>query len=61
VTAAIADVLSERRSLETVRRKLSAQARDLGPAGPDDAFGYGLLRHTLSCEAGTSLSELSRE
>jgi hypothetical protein len=61
VTAAIADLLREHRSLDTVRRKLSAQARDLGPAGPDDAFGYGVLRHPLSCEAGTSLSKLSRE
>jgi subtilisin family serine protease len=61
VTAAIADVLREQRSLETVKRKLSEQARDLGPAGPDDAFGHGLLRHTLSCAAGTNFSELSRE
>jgi hypothetical protein len=61
VTAAIADALREQRSLETVKRELSEQARDLGPPGPDDAFGHGLLRHTLSCAAAADLSEFSRE
>ena len=61
VTAAIADALQGQRSLDTVKRKLSEQARDLGPVGPDDAFGHGLLRHTLSCVGEANYSEFPRE
>jgi hypothetical protein len=61
VTAAIADALRDQRSVETVKRKLSEQARDLGPPGPDEAFGHGFLRHTLSCAAAANFSGLSGE
>jgi hypothetical protein len=61
VTAAIADVLRDQTPLDIVKRKLSEQARDLGPPGPDDAFGHGLLRHTLSCAAAANSIGFSRE
>ncbi|MBK1670264.1 hypothetical protein CKO28_19745 [Rhodovibrio sodomensis] len=61
VTAAIADALNAERSLSAVKRKLSEQARDLGPSGPDDAFGHGLLRYALRCGPAATFSELSRE
>ncbi|PWG62019.1 hypothetical protein DEM34_13620 [Spiribacter halobius] len=51
VAAALADAQAREGGLQAGRRALRASARDLGPPGPDETYGAGLLGWRLSCLA----------